>query len=197
MRKNRFLIAGTVGPIVTIAAIFVDIYLSPWFSWSRNALSDLGVHPYSYIFNGSLIFEAAMNAIFVFVLHRIIRAKGASMSLLFAAGISLGLVGIFNENSPDDLHLVFALIYFLLFPVAIIFFILRNKFFSGRIQTVSVILAVVALIAILVGIMQVFSVIKISDVGLAVTETIEAVLLGTWSVLISMVSYFRPAIPQH
>ncbi|MCL5665807.1 MAG: DUF998 domain-containing protein [Candidatus Thermoplasmatota archaeon] len=189
--KKPLILAGTIGPVVTIIAIFVDIYLSPWFSWSKNALSDLGVHPYSYIFNGSLIFEAAMNSVFIYVLYRTLRKKRGSLTLLFISGISLGLVGVFNENSPYDLHLIFALIYFIVFPIAIILFVLRNDYFPGSISKISVVMAIIALAVIIVGILQVFSVLKISGVGLAVPETVEAILLGAWSATCSLNVYIR------
>jgi len=40
--RDYTLFFGIVGPIVSYVLIAVSILLSPWFSWQRNALSDLG-----------------------------------------------------------------------------------------------------------------------------------------------------------
>ena len=42
MNERKYALFGVVGPLVAYFFIVVSIGLSPWFSWSSNALSDLG-----------------------------------------------------------------------------------------------------------------------------------------------------------
>ena len=181
---RKFLIFGVIGPIASLALIFADIGLSPWYSWYSNALSDLGVHPYSYLFNGGLIFEAIMNLIFVVALYRIGAAKKHVAVLLAISGISLGLVGVFNETHHLE-HLLFALIYFILFPLSILLFASSITSGKGYSRSLSFFCAVVGLLTILVGILQDFNVFN-TGLGLGVYEMIEAVLLSLWVVYTSL-----------
>lgn len=181
---RKFLIFGVIGPIVSLALIFVDIGLSPWYSWYSNALSDLGVHPYSYLFNGGLILEAVMNLIFVIALYRIGAAKKHVAVLLAISGISLGLVGVFNETHHLE-HLLFALIYFILFPLSIILFASSKTAGKSYSRPLSFFCAVAGLLTIMIGIVQDFNVLS-TGLGLGVYETIEAVLLSAWVVYTSL-----------
>jgi len=42
MDERIYVLFGVIGPISAYLLIGVSITLSPWFSWERNALSDLG-----------------------------------------------------------------------------------------------------------------------------------------------------------
>jgi hypothetical membrane protein len=47
---------GILAPLITILLVLIAVYYSPWFSWSANALSDLGAEgTTSALFNSSLI----------------------------------------------------------------------------------------------------------------------------------------------
>ena len=52
---------GVVAPVLGFAMIFLAIRASPWFSWTANALSDLGVSGFgSVIFNSGLAMTGAL-----------------------------------------------------------------------------------------------------------------------------------------
>jgi len=42
MSEKFFVLLGITGPIVSYFVIGISIIYSPWFSWQKNALSDLG-----------------------------------------------------------------------------------------------------------------------------------------------------------
>lgn len=183
------MIFGIIGPIVAIGFVIIDILVSPWYSWSRNALSDLGVHPYSFLFNGGLLFEAATNVLFVIGLKKLRLASTPVSVMLIVSGLALGLVGIFNEHH-EPFHLIFALIYFILFPIGIIIFSL-TKMTSGKgyIRPVGVLLAIIGLAFIIVGILEDFNTIS-TGLGLGFYEFVEAVMIGIWPIYTGAV-FFR------
>ena len=181
-RSNYLFAAGIIGPVIALSSVFMDVTLSPWFSWSANALSDLGVHSYYYLFDGGLIIEAMLNVVFVVGLFGMFRNKmGIAAPLLIISGASLGFVGIFNENHPP-FHVIFAMIYFLLFPVSIIIFSLRTRSFSKPLSGFGIALSIVSLIAIFFGIGMVFNFLSLPGIGLAIPEIVEAVLLSAWMI---------------
>ncbi len=175
---------GIIGPVFAIAMIIIDVFISPWFAWSRNALSDLGVHRYGYLFDTGLIVEGIFNILFVISLKSI-KIKNYIAYALIISGIALLLVGVFNEDHPP-FHLIFALIYFVLFPVSIIIFSVIFRIRSAVLGYTGISLAVISLVDIIIGIGFVFHYVNIKGVGLAVPEFIEAVLLGAWSILMSV-----------
>lgn len=174
------MIFGIIGPIIALSLIVVDIMLSPWYSWYTNALSDLGVHPYSYLFNGGLIIEAGANLLFVIGLRKLDLAGKGIAVILAVSGIALGLVGVFNEHHGLE-HLTFALIYFILFPIAIILFSAGKRIRGHYSRSLGYGCSVVGLAFIIVGILQDFKLFK-TGLGLGFYEMVEAVLLSIWVV---------------
>lgn len=174
------MVFGIIGPVVALSLTLVDVIISPWFQWSTSALSDLGVHHDSFLFNMGLIFEAAANLLFVIGLKKLHLTGTGTAVALGVAGVSLGFVGIFNENHPP-FHLIFALVYFIIFPLAIIAFS-AGKMNSRRYsRLVGYITAVVGLIFIIVGIIQDFGVVT-TPLGLGFYELVEAIMLSVWMI---------------
>lgn len=179
-RYRMLLVFGIIGPVIAISFTILDVFISPWFSWYTNALSDLGVHPYSFLFNGGLLVEAGANLIFAIALRKMNYATGAVSAMLAIAGLSLGLVGIFNEHY-SLYHLTFALIYFIVFPIAIVIFSSSRTLKSGYSRGVGYFCSIVGLAFILVGILQDFNLFS-TGLGLGVYEFVEAFLLSVWTV---------------
>ncbi|MGC8506547.1 MAG: DUF998 domain-containing protein [Thermoplasmata archaeon] len=184
-RSRSIFLLGLIGPLLTLTLIFIDIAISPWYSWSKNALSDLGVHPYSYLFNGGVIIGGLSEMIFFVYVGRDVKYFKGIYAVLALGGASLALVGVFNENSPDDLHLIFALLYFVLFPISAIIVGARTAGKNHGFSAYSILSGIIALAVILYGIMFIFRVVS-PIVGLGVPETIEAVILASWSAVISI-----------
>ncbi len=194
MKPSRIVLAGLVGPVVTLFLIFLTIALSPWFTWSQSALSDLGVHPYAYIFNSALVFEGIMNTIFILYLFSNKAPKTGSIILL-VAGIFLALVGVFTESFLL-IHWAVALVYFIFYPIGIIAFTfsIRKQYHSFYLS--SFFLSIVSLVVIMTGVFFAYDngllgpSFYIPNVGLSVFETTEALLIGIWSAYLSLSYYY-------
>jgi len=170
-RNYLFSWIALIWPWITIFLIILNILISPWFSWYKNALSDLGVHQYGFIFNSAIFTEGIINGVYFFFLGKNSRQR----YLIVIGSFSLSLVGVFNENF-HLLHLIFALIYFIFMPIYIIlnfgYTENLNKFFNIIIGTAS-------LFVIIVGILSSFRLIP-RILGLGVYEMLEAVLISMW-----------------
>ncbi len=176
-----FMFFGIIGPVIAIGLVVVDILLSPWFNWRTSALSDLGVNNYSYLFNGGLVFEALANLIFIIGLRKMKLASTPVSAMLIISGLSLGLVGIFTEHH-EPFHLIFALVYFILFPIGIILFCTtRGTLENSYKRTLGIITSIIGLIFIIAGILEDFGIIS-TYLGLGFYEFVEAVMLGIWPV---------------
>ena len=103
---------GIVGPIIVYISIGVSIMFSPWFSWQRNALSDLGhavkseVAP---IFNLGLLLGGLLLVVYVVTVFRE-HAKYTSLCLV-ASAFLLQLIATFNE-AYGFLHDVVSVLFF-------------------------------------------------------------------------------------
>ncbi|MCW6159152.1 MAG: DUF998 domain-containing protein [Thermoplasmatales archaeon] len=175
--------------MITILLIFLTIGLSPWFTWNVSALSDLGVHPYGYIFNSALIFEGLMNTIFILYLYSSKAPRLGSIMILIA-GIFLALVGVFTETYLL-VHWLVALVYFVVFPLGAIAltFSIRNRYNRFFISTT--VLSLVSLAIIMTGVLADLGPLKINNVGLSVFEMSEAILLSIWSIYLSLGYYYQ------
>jgi hypothetical membrane protein len=107
--------------ILVILAVF---QAASWFSWTGNALSDLGVHDESAVlFNSGLIVGGILTIIFAFGLMRsyqnqTIGRDGAFFLLL--AGIFLASIGIFPETAPNNIHYIVSVAFFAAFPMSLL-----------------------------------------------------------------------------
>ena len=98
LREKTCALFGIFGLMAIYLSIGVSIVLSPWFSWQRNALSDLGhvvkseVAP---IFNLGLLLGAFLIIVYALTVFREY-AKYTSVCLV-ASAFLLQLVATFNE----------------------------------------------------------------------------------------------------
>ncbi len=187
MNKLYFL-TGIIGPVVTLSLIFLDISISPYFSWHVNSLSSLGIHKYYYLFDSAVIFEGLMNTAFSVFLYRAVPVKPLPIILMIIGSIGLFFVGIFNEHT-GDIHLTFAILYFILMPLGIIIFSLFR--ISRFITLYGMISALISLMVIIIGILMALKIIKLKGVGLSIPETIEALLLASWIIMLASYIIFN------
>ena len=111
---------AVVAPMVAFASIFTAIMLSPWFSWTGNALSDLGVGGASAIFNLGLIASGLMLIPLPIALYTASDSRLERMSaiLLLLSAILLSSIGLFPE-SCGRLHYYVSVAFFLTLPLTI------------------------------------------------------------------------------
>ena len=127
MNDKLYALFGIVGPLVAYISIGVSIVFSPWFSWGKNALSDLGHSVNSQvapIFNLGLLlagFLIVVYAISAFRKH----AKYTSIFLV-ASGFMLQLVATFDE-AYGSLHFVISLLFFVSIGFSSIVYALEKK----------------------------------------------------------------------
>jgi len=110
-------IFGIISPILTFMLISLAIsQAGSWFVWTERALSDLGVHAESaLLFNSGLIIGGILNIIFALAVIRsygnqTVGRSGAFFLLL--SGIFLTSIGVFPENSPNNIHYIVSVAFF-------------------------------------------------------------------------------------
>jgi hypothetical membrane protein len=166
-------LAGPLGAVVALAGIAVAVALSPSFSWTASALSDLGVDPPTALaFNGGLVGGGCLALGYVSALRETSRAVAATYAL---CAVSMAGVGAFPSGDP--LH----------YPVAVAFFVLlaatlaldgarRRATTTGR---VSLLLAAVSVAA-----WPLWFAVGVGS-GIAVPELVGALSLATWVVALA------------
>jgi len=122
-------LCGLLTPPVAFTAIAISIALSPWFSWARNALSDLGAlsSPVWPIFNAGLVVAGLLASRFSYGILK--GAEGglekAGSVLLLAGSISLALIGLLPEDTGLP-HFLVSVAFFFLTPLGFLILGLRD-----------------------------------------------------------------------
>jgi hypothetical membrane protein len=175
--------AGLFGLSAALTATFVA---GDSFSWSENALSDLGVSSVSLaanLFNYSLALTGVLN--FVFTVG-FIKAYAKSplfylggLLLILGSG-SLSLVGIFTE-AYGRLHTVVSTAYFALFLLALIVvgFAFRKMNLTAK-GYVSILAGTAAALVILGGITPGWH--TLLGLGFAVPEIVASTIIAAWTI---------------
>ncbi|MCW4010083.1 MAG: DUF998 domain-containing protein [Candidatus Bathyarchaeota archaeon] len=120
-------IIGFAAPIFTFTCILAAIASWPQFSWTNNALSDLGVQSgfTAILFNSGLVIGGILFAVFATGLYsfagkRFIGKVGAAC--FFLAWIALIAIGIFNENFRPT-HYIVSVMLFVFLPISLLIFV--------------------------------------------------------------------------
>jgi len=171
MNNKYYALLGIVGPVVAYVSIAVSIVLSPWFSWERNALSDLGHSVKSgvaSIFNLGLLLASFLTIIYTAMIFRE-HAKYTSVFLVISS-FTLQLVATFDEVY-GFLHFAVSLLFFVLIGVSsIAYTIERRSRFAG------------VMFIIYLGSWISYGV-RTYNAGVAVPETISTVAVVLWIVV--------------
>ncbi len=111
---NRVLATGLAGIASAWLTVFLSIALNPWFSITRNALSDMGGggplngHPYPaypLVYNLGLVITAAIIAAFsaLVIKHSRNKLEAVGGSFFMISALFLALIGIYHEGTyPHD-----------------------------------------------------------------------------------------------
>jgi hypothetical membrane protein len=177
-------ISGIIASTLPLIVIFASTVLEKSFSWSKHALSDIGVSQTAWLFNSALIIGGLLNLLFAFGLRNYLGKKRlvkVGVSLLIVSSISLALVGVFTENC-NIIHALVALGYLLLAPVGIIFIGQGEK--NKQFGKVSLSLGITALLAIF-GLPVITFVVNL-QIGFAVPEFAESLVLSIWTFWVSL-----------
>lgn len=125
--QNRLIrisgLCGIAAPIFGFSSILIAISYSPWFRWTENALSDLGVDGFSAVmFNSGLIFSGFLLIVFSVGLTHLLTEGLLSRighGLFSLAAVDLCLIGIFSENF-GVIHFYVSITFFTLLPLSLI-----------------------------------------------------------------------------
>lgn len=180
MNREVYSLLGVIGPVIAYVSIGVSILFSPWFSWNRNALSDLGhavksgvapIYNFGLLLAGSLIMIYAVKA---FKEH----AAWTSYSLVLTA-FTLQLVAMFDEVY-GLLHFVVSLLFFGFLGFTSLLYAVEKR---SYLAATALIVSVVSWTIYWTG---------PRGIGVAVPETISSVAAVLW-VISSAIKIYKAA----
>jgi hypothetical membrane protein len=178
MNNKYWALFGVAGPLVAYTFIAISIASVPWFSWSHNALSDLGhaVHsgsaPY---FNFGLLLAGSLITVFTATVFRK-HAKYTSPFLMMTA-FALQLVAVFDEVY-GQLHGTVSVIFFVFLILSCLVYAIEKRSIFGALSFV-----------IGLGAWILFGG-RIIQAGIAVPEIISVVAATSWVILSALKIYF-------
>jgi len=168
MNEKIYALFGVVGPLVAYVSIGVSIAFSSWFSWERNALSDLGhavMSGVAPIFNFGLLLTGFLVMIYAVTVLRGY-ARWTSYGLVISA-FMLQLVAAFDETY-GPLHSGVSFLFFVSLGSMTIIYAVERK-------------SSLAVMAFIIGLFSwVFYWAGIYSAGEAVPEIISSVAVLLW-----------------
>ncbi len=176
-------ICGIITPIIAYTLILLAINYHPPFSWTDNALSDLGIveGATSTLFNSGLIIAGTLTLVFAMGLFQFLSEKtmGKLGGLLFIlAALALAAIGVFPENF-GEIHYYVSVAFFALSPLAM--FSLSAAFTQMKNAKLGIFTFLTALIAALVWIIH--WTIPFGK-GVAIPEALSSLSASLWSIVV-------------
>jgi hypothetical membrane protein len=151
-------LCGVITPLVAFTCILLAIAYSPQFSWTENALSDLGVQ------------EGLTAPLF----NKLVGKVGSFTFVL--ATLALIAIGIFPENARP-MHYFASVAFFALIPIAML--VLTWAFVQIGGSKVALFTLLTAIVAAVPWVIQ-FAVPYVC--GVAIPETISALSASAWAI---------------
>ena len=168
VRGNISALFGLISPVLGFAFISISIISSPWFSWDKNAISDLGhslMSDVSIILNFGLLLTGLMLIIYaVLALRR--EAKWTGYCLILS-GFALQLIATFDEVYGYP-HQVVSILFFISLIIMSILYAFEGK---SRLAASAFIVILVCWALFLVGGYH---------SGIAVPEVISSIAVSSW-----------------
>lgn len=176
-------ICGIITPIVAFTCILLAIALAPQFSWTDNALSDLGIvtGATSILFNLGLILSGILTLLFASGLFTYFRSNSLgrlSALILVLDSLALTAIGVFPEN-VKPMHLYASVAFFVLFPISMLF--VTASFLRASRARMGLLTLSIALFAAIVWIAE-FLLRYVP--GVAIPETLSALAASLWTVVL-------------
>jgi hypothetical membrane protein len=146
---NIIKIAGVCGillPVVIFASLGFSISLSPWFTWTQHALSDLGIDQASaFIFNNGMILGGILALVFSIGLMKVL-ARRLGAYILALSSLALIGIGIFPETI-FTLHFLTSAMFFILLAIGLLIIGVTSGYnsFEKKIGLFAIVLVIIAL----------------------------------------------------
>ncbi len=193
--SSRFAgVCGIIGPLIAISGIAIAIFVSPWFNWFANALSDLGhpwmlggsngtpgYNPAAPIFNSALSLAGLVTLVLTIWLIRyeyferstfgVIAAVLLMVSQFFLIGI-----GIFHEGY-GELHFIVSLGLFVHLIIAGMLFGIR-LILDKETRIFGISAFILAFISMLVWVLYYLDLTVFT--GVAIPEIVSAIAAMIW-----------------
>jgi hypothetical membrane protein len=176
-------VCGILGSVLPLFMVLLATFLSTWFSWNENALSELGVGEQSLLFNSAMLIGGALNFLFALGLYKYLGREKlirAGVGSIMISSVSLALIGVFTVDYHFS-HGIAALGYFLLAPSGFLLIGFGKK--ENRVRKLHLACGVAALIAIMVLPLIVLAL--PFKVGFAVPELAEGLIISAWTIYMS------------
>jgi hypothetical membrane protein len=178
-------ITGIIAPIIAFTCILFSIASYPPFSWTNNALSDLGVQEgiTASLFNGGLMISGILGLFFAVGLFKLLdkNISGKIGVLVFAlAALALITIAVFPENMKP-MHYHASVAFFVFFPIAMLV-IASSSLYARNVRT-GLFTLTVAIIAAVPWAIE-FSAQLVP--GIAIPEAISAVAASVWCVALGI-----------
>ncbi len=179
MKEKFYALLGIIGPLVAYISIGISILRSPWFSWERSALSDLGHSVKSSvapIFNLGLSLAGFLIMLYIFTTFRKYAKYTASGFVI--SSFFLQLIATFDEVY-GFLHGAVSVLFFISLGITSLLYAYEKK------SVFAVIVFIISFSSwILYGL-------EIYSAGIAVPETISSVAVMLLLVYSPIKIYFR------
>jgi hypothetical membrane protein len=184
---------GVAVPVVAFTFIILSILTYPQFSWTNNALSDLGVVPgiTATLFNFGLYASGLMSLTFAIGLYKLLNknALGKIGAVIFGgACIALEGIGVMPENFGSSLsfpfHYVVSVAFFTLVPTALL--VIAYHFLITHEKQLAEFTLLIAVTAAAPWLLY-FAVQYVP--GVAIPELVSALAVSAWSVTIGWRMY--------
>lgn len=177
---------GVISPVLTFILIGLAISQASWFSWTENALSDLGVHAESAtLFNGGLILGGTLTMVFAFGMTRFYGTQAVGRGgafFLVLAGTFLASIGVFPETAPNNIHYIVSVAFFSMLPLSLLFqsVALLQKPQNRTLGAFTLIIALITLISWAIWIpLKPYT-------GVAIPELVSAMAAAVWSITLGI-----------
>jgi len=166
--KYSYSYLGVVGAAIPGLSSIALAFFTPWFNWTRNALSDLGnplVSGVAFLFNFCLILGGLLLVLYGLEYLKC-RAKYTSY-LVVVSAFSLQLVGAFNETYGAT-HFYVAALFFITLTASSLTYTIEKR-------------SVVALVAFVISFSSwLLYLLGHANVGVAVPEIISSLSTAAW-----------------
>jgi hypothetical membrane protein len=183
---------GIATPVIAFTLIFLAVLTYPQFSWTSNALSDLGVIPgiTAILFNFGLIVSGLLSLIFAYGLIKFLNKNviGKAGAIAFgAASLALEGIGWAPENVHTfnfPWHIFFSVAFFTLVPIALLgiaiyFLLVHEKQLAGFTLLIAIVAAAPWVLYFFVQYVP----------GVAIPELISALAASAWAITIGWRMY--------